>query len=139
RTIPQSIFARRILAAGKERTSFPRALLDKIASTAWLRALHTQCEWLGGLALRISGAGDELSKPPGLHHHRAAAFLALLIRRQLNLRNNFNGSIIELLKILCVLAGRLILVAGQAEEFPLRSPLISIHSPDFPQGITVRC
>ena len=34
RTIPQGIFARGILTARKERTSFSRALLDEVASTA---------------------------------------------------------------------------------------------------------
>src|SRR6266849_140726 len=128
RTIPQGIFARRILTASKERTSFSRALLDEIASTAWLRALHTQRERLGGLALRIGGAGDKLSKPPGLHYHRAAAFLALLIRRQLNLRNNFNGAILELLKVLRVFAGRLVLVRRTGEEFAVTSPFNLHHS-----------
>ena len=51
-TIPQSIFARGILTARKERTSFSRTLLDKVAATAWLGALHAQRERLGGLALR---------------------------------------------------------------------------------------
>jgi hypothetical protein len=41
-TIPQGIFARRILTAGKERTPFSRAFLDKIAATAWLGALHAE-------------------------------------------------------------------------------------------------
>ena len=40
RAIPQGIFARRILTAGKEGTAFSRALLDEVTTTAWLGTLH---------------------------------------------------------------------------------------------------
>lgn len=53
RTIPQGKLTGWILTARKEGTSFPRALLHEIAATALLGTLYTQCERLGGLALRI--------------------------------------------------------------------------------------
>jgi hypothetical protein len=131
--IPQSILARRILTAGKERTAFSCALLNEVTATAWLGTLHTQRERLSGLALRIGGAGNELSKSPGLHHHRTAAFLALLIRRQLNLRNNFNGAILKLLEVLRVLAGRFILVRWASQKLTVASPF-PLAAPPCPWG-----
>ncbi len=126
--IPQSILARRILTAGKERTAFSRALLDEVTATTWLGALHTQRERLSGLAFRVGRAGNELSKSPGLYHHRTTALLALLIRRQLNLRNNFNGAILKLLEILRVLAGRFILVCWASQKLTVAPPFNLHHS-----------
>src|SRR6185436_3603949 len=128
RTIPQGIFAGGILTAGKERTSFSRALLHEVSATAWLGTLHTQRKRLGGFALRIGGAGDELSKPPGFHHHRATALLTLLIRCEFDLRNNLNGAILELLKVLRVLAGGLVLVRGTGEKLAVTPPF-NFHHP----------
>ena len=128
RTIPQGKLTGWILTARKEGTSLPRALLHEVSATAWLRALHTQRERLGGLALRIGGAGDKLSKPPGLDDHRTAALLAFLIRGELDLRNNFNGAIFKLLKVLRILAGRLIFICRTGKELAVTPPLYLHHS-----------
>ena len=82
RTIPHGIFTGRIFAAGKKcPRAFLGALLNKIATAAWLWAFHAQRKRLGRLTFRVRRTGNELAKSSGLHHHRTAAFLALLIRR----------------------------------------------------------
>ena len=127
RAVPHGIFTGRIFAAGKK---CPRALLgallNKIATAAWLWAFHAQRKRLGRLTFRVRGTGDELAESTGFHQHRTTAFLALLIGGHLFLRDYFQGPVRELFKILSIFAGRLVLVRRAGEKLSI-SPPFNLH------------
>src|SRR4029453_15132123 len=70
-----------VIRAGEERLAAARAPLDELAPASRFRTDDAKGDRLGGLALRISRAGDELAEAPVLDHHRLAAGRAELVGR----------------------------------------------------------
>ena len=78
--MPSGEVAIRIPRATKERPPF--AGTPGRQFTGWtLGAFYAKWYRPSVLALGVLGTGKELSVPPGFHHHRAAAVVALFVRR----------------------------------------------------------
>ena len=127
RTIPQRIFAFRIVTAGKERSALLRSLLHQITAAIGLRTLDAQGQGFRGFTLWIGRAGDELPESSGLHHHGAIAFIALLISGNFFLGHNFDRPVRQLLEVLGILTRRIVLIGRAGEKLAVPSPFDFQH------------
>src|SRR5438132_4092913 len=126
RPVPEGEVALGVVRAGVERAAFLAALLREVAAV--LGALDAEREGLRVLAGRVRRAREELAEPAALDHHWGAALLTLLVGRDLLLGDDLDGAVGQPLKVLGVLAGRVLLVARAGQELPVPAPL-DLHHP----------
>src|SRR5207244_1314866 len=107
-----------VVGAAEEDLAAPRPLLRQEAATPGPRAVDPQRDRPGGLALRITRAGEELAEPAALDQHRRAAGLALLVGGRL--RRDLDRAVLAPDELLGVLALR---VTGAGEELAVSAPL----------------
>src|SRR5256712_2633355 len=126
RPVPEGEVALGVVRAGVERAAFLAPLLREVAAV--LGALDAEREGLRVLAGRVRRAREELAEPAALDHHWGAALLTLLVGRDLLLGDDLDGAVGQPLKVLGVLAGRVLLVARAGQELPVPAPL-DLHHP----------
>src|SRR5437899_10103216 len=124
--VPEGEVALGVVRAGVERATLLAALLREVAAV--LGALDAERDGLCALAGRVRRAREELAEPDALDHHRRAALLTLLVGRDLLLGDDLDGAVGQPLKVLGVLAGRVLLVARAGPERPVPAPL-DLHHP----------
>src|SRR5262245_16718267 len=78
---PERELASRVVAAREEGLAPPRPPLHELSSASRLGTGDAERDRLGGLAVRIARARDELPEAPVLDHHRLAAGRADLVGR----------------------------------------------------------